>query len=571
MQKVCWKFKNSSIEPGKISEFSKKHSVSSVMATVLLNRGIETEEQIKGYLKKSLEEIHNPNRLPDMEKASQRIVEAIKNKEKITIYGDYDADGVTSTALLYGFLKDNGADVDYYIPDRMKEGYGLNIMSVNKISKKGTKLLVTVDCGIASFGEVELANAQKMDVIITDHHTCREKLPNAYAVINPKRQDSQYRFDALAGVGVAFKLALAVTMELGKNTTECFMRYVELAAIGTVADVVSLTGENRVIVDRGIKSLPQSKNYGINSLLEIAGVDGKVVNSTTIAFALSPRINAAGRMGNANLAVDLLLSKSDEEAYPLAVKLDEINKNRQKTEIEIFNEALEMIRKIPDIEKRKIIVLGKEGWHHGVVGIVASRICEMFYKPCILIAAENGKGKGSGRSVEGINLFDALSSCEDILTQFGGHALAAGMSLDMNDFDSFCVRMNKYIEYNIKKEIVKTLDIDCSVPSEFVTLQSAKQLEYLEPYGTGNEKPIFAMHGVKVVESTTVGVDNKHLRLIIEAGGKRINAIGFSMGHYAEYLTDGKFVDVAFNLGINEFRGNESVQLHLKDIRSSKV
>jgi len=570
MHKVKWNFKSSGLEPSKINTFSKQFSLSYVMSAVLLNRGIETEEQLKEYIGKTLDGVHNPMLLPDMEKAAGRIVKAIEDKEKIVVYGDYDVDGVTSTALLYGFLRDNGADAEYYIPDRITEGYGLNIKAINKISKKGTGLLLTVDCGITSIGEVELAKAQKMEVIITDHHTCKERLPEAFAVVNPKRPDSEYPFRYLAGVGVAFKLVLAVTILMGKSTKECFDKYVELAAVGTIADVVELKGENRIIADRGIKHLTNSTSEGIKALLEISGAGGKPVNSTTVAFMLAPRINAAGRMENASAAAELLLSDSHLDAYNRAIQLDGLNRERQNVERQIYNEAVEMLRSDPALAERKIIVLSKEGWHHGVIGIVASKITEAFYKPCILIATEeNGKGKGSGRSVEGINLFDALTACEDCLTQFGGHALAAGLSLDMKDFDEFSEKINKYIAENVKEEPQKTLDIDCTVPSSFITIANAKQLERLEPFGMSNEKPVFAMCGVKVNEATTMGTDNKHLRLKIEAGGRIFEAVGFSFGHFAKYLTPGRMIDIAFNLDINTYQNTERVQLLLKDIRSS--
>ncbi|MDY3929964.1 MAG: single-stranded-DNA-specific exonuclease RecJ [Clostridia bacterium] len=571
MQKVNWNFKDNLIEPRKISEFSKKYKISHVMSVVLLNRGIETEEQVKSYISKSLESVNNPNLLPDMEKAAKRITEAIEKKEKIMIYGDYDVDGVTSTSLLYSFLKDMGADVDYFIPDRIKDGYGLNILAVNKISKKGTKLIITVDCGISSFGEVELAKAQKMDVIITDHHSCREKIPQALAVVNPKRAHSQYPFNALAGVGVAFKLILAVAMDMGLNTRECFDKYVEFAAIGTVADVVSLQGENRVIVHKGIQSLAKSNNFGLNALLKIAGSDGKGIDSTTIAFMLSPRLNAAGRMGNAKLAVDLLLSKSEEEAYGLAVKLDETNKQRQKTELEIFREAVKMIEEDPDKDNKKVIVLAREGWHHGVIGIVASRILEIYYKPCIIIACDGNIGKGSGRSVEGINLFDALTACEDLLTQYGGHAQAAGLSLNMDNFDAFVKKINKYVSDNIKTEPVKTLNIDCTVPSGFISIDSARQMSWLEPFGEGNEKPVFAVKGARVVSASAIGADGKHLRLRVDISGKITDAVGFGFGEYAKYLNPDRVIDIAFNLDINNFMNNEKVQLIIKDIKSRKM
>lgn len=570
MHKVKWNFKSSLISPSKINDFAKKYSISYVMSTVLLNRGIETEEQLRVYLSKSLEGVHNPMLLPDMEKAAQRVLNAIENNEKIVIYGDYDVDGVTSTSLLYKFLAENGADVSYYIPDRIKEGYGLNIKAINKISKSGTKLLITVDCGITSVGEVELAKAQKMDVIITDHHTCKERLPAASAVVNPKRPDSEYPFKYLAGVGVAFKLILAITMLMKKSTKECFDKYVPLAAIGTIADVVELQGENRIIADRGIKGLSVSENEGVKALLEISGAGNGIINSTTVAFMLAPRINAAGRMDSASLAAKLLLSESHSDAYDLAVELDTLNRNRQAIERNMYQEALEIIEANPDIKDKKIIILSKENWHHGVIGIVASKITELYYKPCILISAdENGKGKGSGRSVNGINLFDMLTACDDCLTQFGGHALAAGLSLDMKDFDAFYEQANKYIIDNVKEEPQKTLDIDCTVPSGFITLANAKQLERFEPYGMSNEKPVFAMCGVKVAEASTMGADNRHLRLKAAADGKFFQAVGFSFGQYAKYLTPGRLIDIAFNLEINTYRGIESVQLMLKDIRST--
>ena len=571
MSKVNWNFKSSLISPAKINEISKEFGVSYVMATVLLNRGIETKEQLKEYIGKSLDAVHNPMLLPDMEKAAKRIIKAIDEKEKIAIYGDYDVDGVTATTLLYSFLLDNGADASYYIPDRIKEGYGLNIKAINKISKLGTKLLITVDCGVTSVGEVELAKAQKMEVIITDHHTCKERIPDALAVINPKRADSSYPFSCLAGVGVAFKLILAVTMLMGKNTKECFDKYVELAAMGTIADVVELKGENRVIADRGIQQLSKSTNEGIKAMLEIIGAAEKPINTTTISFMLAPRINAAGRMKDASLAVELLLSKTNISAYKLARELDEMNRNRQMCERDILNQALEMIKEDKDFENKKIIVLAREGWHHGVVGIVSSKISEMFYKPCILLAVEeNGKAKGSGRSVEGINLFDALCACDDLLTQYGGHELAAGLSLDMKDFDAFCQKINKYLIENIKKEPQKTLDIDCTIIPEYITLANVKQLQRLEPFGMGNEMPVFAICGVEVVESSTMGIDNRHLKVKINAGGKIIEAVGFSFGQYANSLTKGKRIDIAFNLGINTYQNTDRVQLILKDIRSSK-
>lgn len=569
MHKLKWEYKNQALAPDEINSFSKQFRIGYVFSTVLLNRGIKTEEHLKKYFTKSLEFVHNPLSLPDIEIATKRIVSAISNKEKIVIYGDYDVDGVTSVSLLYSFLKECGADVDFYIPDRMTEGYGLNIKAINKISKLGTKLLITVDCGIASTGEVELAKAQKMDVIITDHHTCKEKIPNALAVINPKRPDSLYPYKELAGVGVIFKTILAVAKGLGLNTTECFRKYSPFAAIGTIADVVELQDENRIIVDKGLSNLKNSY-CGIDALLKVSGNDEKPIDSSSVAFSLAPRINAAGRMENAKIAAELLLSTDSDSAIDLAERLNTINQTRQLTERKIYEEAQKMLASFEDLENKRIIVLAQKDWHHGVIGIVASRITEQFNKPCILLSYdEDNKAKGSGRSVEGINLYDALSATEELLTQFGGHSLAAGLSLDMNNFDEFSRKIDEYIKKTYPEEPSKTLLIDCSVPPSFVTLENAKQFYRFEPYGMGNEKPVFSMSNVTVINASSIGADNRHLSLVIEAGGKTFKAVGFSFGTLLPYLTTGIKIDIAFNLDVNLWRGEESVQLIIRDIKKA--
>lgn len=568
MHKIKWEFKNRLLEPEKINEFSKQFNIGYVFSTILLNRGINTEQDLKRYISKSLEFVHNPDLLPDIDTACQRIIEAISKKEKIVIYGDYDVDGVTSVSLLYSFLKENNADVEYYIPQRFSEGYGLNIKAINKISKLGTKLLITVDCGIASIGEVELAKAQKMDVIITDHHTCKEKLPNALAVINPKRADSEYPFPSLAGVGVIFKTVLALSKKMGLNTKDIFLKYAPLAAIGTVADVVDLQDENRIIVDRGLKNLNNS-SFGINALLEIANSQNRSVDSGFIAFSLAPRINAAGRMENATMALELLLSDNMATAKEMAQNLDKINQTRQAIEKEIYDEALAMIT--PEIENKRIIVLAKKDWHHGVIGIVASKLTDLYYKPCILLSCdETGKAKGSGRSVEGINLYDALLSTEELLTQFGGHSQAAGLSINMSEFDEFYKKINEYILKTYPEEPTKTLDIDCSVPPSFITCENAKQLTVFEPYGMANEKPVFALNNVKVISANTMGMEQKHLNLMVESGGKTFKAVGFFFGHLVPYLTPNTYIDIAFNLDLNVWQGEESPRLTIKDIKKSE-
>ncbi len=567
MQQKNWIYKCNNLNRDEVLDFSKKYNLPLVMSVVFLNRGINTEEKLRAYLQKSLDVIHNPMQLPDMEEACQRIKTAIENGEKITIYGDYDADGVTATSILYLFLEEAGAVVDYYIPDRFDEGYGMNIRAVNRISKTGTKLIITVDCGITSVGEVALAKAQGMEVIITDHHTCHEKLPETM-VINPKRADSEYPFESLAGVGVALKLVLGLGMMMGKKSGDIFNKYAEIAAIGTIADIVPLTDENRVIADRGLKALKNTQNYGIGALMELAGVNRENLTSTSVAFGISPRINAAGRMETAKKAVELILAKNREEGYKRALELDNLNRTRQNTERDIFNEALAKLDADVNFSKKRVIVVSGEGWHHGVIGIVAAKISEKFYKPCIMLSTENGLATGSARSTPELNIFDAIESCEELLTKFGGHAQAAGLSLAEADIPEFEKRINKYAEKILgEEEPTRKIDIDCRISAKDICIECVMALERLEPYGTENERPIFSLTGARVAGCDRIGADGKHLRLKLTSEGKFINCVGFGMGEYAEAIKDGDTVSVAFTMEINDFRGTKSVQLMLKDVK----
>lgn len=567
MVEKIWQFRNKNLKREDIESIAQGLHIPPVFVTILMNRGIKTDDMMP-FLKKSMQSIINPMEMTDMDKAAERIKRAIDENEKIVVYGDYDVDGITSTALLYDFLISAGAEAEYYIPDRKGEGYGINIMAVNKLIKQGAKLMITVDCGITAIGEVEFAVLQGMDVIITDHHTCKERIPTAaVAIVNPKR-DEEYLFRELAGVGVAFKLALAAAMKLGIKTIDVFNRYIDLAAIGTVADVVPLTGENRVIVDRGLKSLRKTKRLGIKALLERCGIRRESINTASIAFAIAPRLNASGRLGRAETGVRLLLSKDPAEAAEIAAELDEQNKERQLTEQKIFDEAMEIIAGDPNFSKKKVIVLAKEGWHHGVIGIVASRICEKFYRPCILISYSNGIGKGSGRSIDGFDLFNALSACEDCLTQFGGHKIAAGLTINISDLDRFIEKINKYADENLKEsDMIPKVKIDCAVSERSITLNSAELLSRLEPFGTGNEKPVFLLSGAVIAYISAVGADRKHLRLSIQKNGRQINCIGFYMGEFAKVFHQGDMIKLAFHMDINNYQNNRTVQLILKDIK----
>ena len=569
MTEKIWNYKNKSHSKSEIKEFSDLNGIPPLAALLLLNRGIKDQQDVRRYIKKSLDAVNDPFLMNDMQNAAERIVKALESHEKITVYGDYDVDGVTSAALLVRFLREHGADVDYYIPSREKEGYGINVMAINKISKNGTKLLITVDCGITSVGEVELAKTLGMDVIVTDHHLCKEKLPSAIAVIDCKRPDSEYPFPSLAGVGVTFKLVLALAKMLGERTSECFFKYVELAAVGTVADVVELLDENRVIVEKGLSEMKKSPSVGIKELTSVSGADKRPLTAVSIAFMIAPRINAAGRLGDAKKAVELLLTENEEEARQLAEELESDNSKRRALEQQIYEEALEMIEKDENFDKKKVIVLAKEGWHHGVIGIVSSRITETFYKPSILISAdEKGRGKGSGRSIDGFNLFEALNNSKDLLTAFGGHAMAAGVSLDIADIDAFSDKINKYANAHIsERDLIPKLNIDCELSPAAITLKNAKMLSFMEPFGEANPKPIFSVSNALIKKISLIGEEQNHVRMTLEKNGILFNAVGFRMAWIAETKHEGDFADCAFSLEVNAFRGEENVQLLLKDVK----
>lgn len=564
-----WVYKNQNFNRQEIAELSKKSKIPALIALLLKNRGITDPLIAEKFIKKSLDTIRDPFGLDDMDKAAKRIADAIKNKEKVTIYGDYDVDGVTSTAILVRFLKEHGILAEYYIPDRENEGYGINVMAVNKISKTGTKLLITVDCGITSCGEVELAKTMGMDVIITDHHLCKEKIPQAVAVVNPKRENAGYGFRELAGAGVALKLILAVTKELGEKTSDCFFEYVELAAVGTISDVVSLLDENRVIAQKGIISLQNPKNIGLKALIEVAGAAERGINATTVAFMIAPRINAGGRLGSAKTAIELLLCDDYDKALELAEELNSVNSERRIFEQEIYEEALEIIDNDPEFDKKKVIVLAKKGWHNGVIGIVSSRITEKFYKPSIILSIdEDGKAKGSGRSIDGFHLFDALNECSDTLINFGGHAMAAGLGLSSDNIEDFSRCINQYANKVISEDMLyPKIEIDCEISPNAVTCESVKMIEHLEPFGMDNPRPVFSISKARVREIKKIGSDATHMRLVIEKDGVILNGVGFRMADYADKKAVGDFVDVAFTMDINTFNNQERVQLILKDIR----
>ena len=538
-----------------------------LVSEVLASRGVERAEDAAEFLTQETTLTYSPFLMQDMDKAVERIAQAIAAGEKIAIFGDYDVDGITATCILVDYLKGRGADVVHYIPRRIEDGYGLSCDAIEGLRKGGATLLVTVDCGITGVDEVAFARSIGMDVVVTDHHECKETLPVASAVVDPRRSDCEYPFKHLAGCGVALKLVLALG---GPDREEAlFSRYCTLAAVGTVADVMQMTGENRTIVSRGLATLDRSDFIGLHALLKEAGLAGREISSVQIGFVLAPRINAAGRMGAADMAADLLLCQDPVQAEELAKALCALNRERQSVEQTIYSQAEEMIEQMPE-EDRRALVLASETWHQGVVGIVASRLSEKYSRPSFMIHLNGTVGKGSCRSWGGFNLFAALESCSDLLLGFGGHELAAGFTIDAANIPAFRARMNQYAaEYWVGKAPESTLEIDVELhqPGR-VTLQEVEALAALEPYGSGNARPLFCLMGATLLRMQNVG-QNRHLKLRLGKGSAQFDGIFFSTNTAACGCQEGDRVDAAFYLQVNEFRGSRTVQLQMVDIRPS--
>ncbi len=535
-----------------------------LLAALLSARGVSSPEEAALLLDRERELSHSPYLMKDMDKAAARIRRALADGERMAVFGDYDVDGITSTVLLVDYLRSRGADCLKYIPRRVEDGYGLGREALRTLLDQGVTLVITVDCGITGVEEARWARENGLDLVITDHHECREVLPDAAAVVDPRRPDCPYPFKHLAGVGVALKLVLALDEQRSESL---FARYCTLAAIGTVADVMPMTGENRTIVCRGLEAIGGTDFLGLRALLQETGLADREVTSIQIGFVLAPRINAAGRMGEAELAADLLLTGDPARAELLARELCGLNRERQAVEQEIFAQAVEQIEFLPDGE-RSALVLSSGSWHQGVVGIVASRLSEKYSCPSFMIHLQNGLGKGSCRSYGGFNLFAALESCQDLLVDFGGHELAAGFNIREEDIPAFRRRMNRCVcEFCNGEKPVSSLAVDVVIRDPgWVTLEEMEALSRLEPYGAGNERPVFAVMGARVESLQGVG-QNRHLKLRLAMGEQRFDAIFFSATAAACGVAPGMRVDAAFHLQVNEFRGVSSVQLQLVDLR----
>lgn len=547
----------------KVEELVKKRHITNLLASILVNRGIIDGEKINVFLNPTRKDFYNPFLMPDMEIAVKRIVKAIENKEKIMIYGDYDADGITSITVLKKYLNEIGLKTGEYIPNRLNEGYGLNKDAISKIYNDGYKLMITVDCGISGLEEVDYANSLGMEIIITDHHEPAEKLPEAIAVIDAKRKDNKYPFNQLAGVGVVFKLIQAISTELKLEEKE-YLKYLDLVCIGTISDIVPLVDENRVIAKLGLKLIEKTKNIGLKTLLNIANL--KKIDSTAISFGVAPRINACGRMGFQEEALQLFLTEDSGEATKIAKRLVQFNQERQAKEKQIFEEVIEKIEK--DNKDKKCIVLAEENWHHGIIGIVASKITEIYYKPSILICLEGDKGKGSGRSIPGFDLYTALTKCSDYIEKFGGHSMAIGITIKKENFEKLKEAIEKYAQESNISDIMPIINIDKEINLKNINIEEVKSLELLEPFGEANKMPLFLLRNLKI-DSIRALSGGKHLKLTLKQDNNIVDGIGFNMGDLSKEYLLGDKVDVVGTIEINSFGNKENIQINLKDIRKA--
>ena len=547
-----------------IEKIAKENNLNKLIATILSNKGIVEREQINNFLNPTRNDFHNPYNMPDMEKAVERILKAKERGEKVIIYGDYDVDGITSITVLKSFLQDIGINAGTYIPNRIEEGYGLNIPAVEKIASEGYNLMITVDCGISCIEEVDRANELGMEVIITDHHEVGETLPRAIAVVDCKRKDNQYQCRDLAGVGVAFKLSQALSMKLGLDEKE-YLKYLDIVCIGTISDIVPLVDENRVISKLGLMLVNQTKNMGLKGILKISGY--KTINSTAVSFGVAPRLNACGRMGHADEALKLFLSHNLEEVRNLTSSLNEFNKKRQEKEKKIYEEAIKQIE-AENLDKNRVLVIAGENWHHGVIGIVSSKITDKYFKPSILLCLEDDIGKGSGRSIPGFDLHDALSKCQKSIERFGGHSMAVGLSMKKSNIETFRKEFEKIAEEQHIEEITPIIKIDAKINLDEISKETVQSLKQLEPFGEGNKMPVFLFKSLKI-DSIRALSEGKHLKLTLKHNNTIVNAIGFNFGNLAQEFKIGDKIDVVGTLEINTFNGVDSIQIGIIDVMKS--
>ena len=553
-------------ESDRVKQLAAETGYPEVFAGLLMARGVHNKEEAQRFLYPSEKNMYDPFLMKGMEAAVCRISQAMDAREKITIYGDYDVDGITATSILYLYLTKAGADVNYYLPDRMSEGYGLNEHAVRMLAETGTKLMVTVDTGISAIVECRLAKSLGMDVVITDHHECQEELPEAVAVVDAKQPGETYPFLYLAGCGVSYKLVQG--LKAYRNDQTDITEYLELAAVGTVADIVPLYDENRIIVSEGFKWMKHPANMGLGKLLESAGYDFKrKITSGFIGFGLAPRLNAGGRMGDAKRGVRLFTTRDEEEAAAIATELEVENSHRKETEQMILKQVTDRIEASDAIRNSRVMVVAGEGWHHGVIGIVSSRIKDMYYRPNILLSVEDGVAKGSARSIEGFNLFDALCTCSDLMIKFGGHAAAAGMSLKAENVPELARRLNEYAKIHMDSQmLVPVQRPELRLKPSEVTVELIELIQRMEPFGQDMPEPLAEISG-QLSEVRKIGADGATLRMKIMDHRRSLGTVGFRRSIMAEYYSAGMDVSIAGNLDINYYMDRQYPQMILKDVK----
>ena len=548
-------------------------NVPRVIAQILLNRGVSTFDDARYFLKPTLDDLHSPFLMADMDLAVERIHDAIQGGEHIMVFGDYDVDGTTATTLLYLTIKLLTDRISSYIPNRMTDGYGLSIEGLEEAKSRGVTLILAVDCGITANAEVELAREMGIDVVIIDHHVPGDTLPNGVAILNPKRDDCEYPFKELCGVGLAYKVAQALAEHVGlpENTVYTHM---DLVALGTTADIVPLRDENRVLTKYGLDMMQQTHKSGLQALLDVAGLREKELSTGHMLFLLAPRINAAGRMGDATRVVDLLITEDQKRAAQLAEELNVENKRRRKEDTLTFEAARDIVEKDPVLRESKGLVLASDTWHPGIIGIVASRMVEAFNRPVVMISTTGEKGRGSARTVGDFHLYNAIKECSDLLIQFGGHHHAAGLSIEKGRIDEFRQRFNEVVAARATPaDFIPKLEIDSEIELDEVTPRMVKLMKMIGPFGPANHHPVLVSRDLSVVgKPRTIGMDKKHLRFRVRQKGRTMDAIGFGMAHFVDRLNDSRDrLDLAYTLEENTFRGETSLQLRIKDIKLGTV
>jgi len=562
-----WTIKNVEDEYS-VKSLADSLNISEILASLLVERNVKTFSEAKQFFRPTIESLHNPFLMDNMEEATSRLIEALTENQLICIYGDYDVDGTCATAVLYLFLKELDANVEYYIPKRLEEGYGLSKAAIDHVKEKGTSLLITVDCGITAIEETEYANQLGMDVIICDHHQPKEVLPNALAILDPLKPTCNYPFKYLSGAGVAFKLAQGACERIGKRDLP--LQYLDLVALAGAADIVPLNDENRVLVAEGLNMINNNPRPAMEALIEVSHLQPGQLNSGQVVFTIAPRINAVGRMGDAERAVELLITDDKTEAHKLARILETENYARRKIDVDTFNSAIEMVENYLDMKNDLAIVLHYEDWHPGVIGIVASRLVEKYYRPTVLLTTVDGIAKGSARSISNFNIYEALEKCEDTLLHFGGHRAAAGVAVEVDKVEEFKEKFNNVVRESVTvDDLLPEIKIDSKLKFSEITPKFLKILEQFSPFGPGNMRPVFLSENVQISNIPRIVGTNHLLLNLKQEGSERIfDCIGFNMGEFCDpIINNNSKIDVVFTIDRTVRDGRVFPQFRLKDIK----